>query len=348
MRKLLIYCVLFLFPFLSVTAQVLKGTVFDKQTKESVINANVYLEGTSYFTITDADGNFELKVNKRVNTRLIISHVAYHSFVAEKPFESIPAVIELNEKENRISEVLVKGDKPRFSRKEMMRAFKDQFLGTSKAGRSCIIRNENDIYFHYDRPNKTLKAFCDAPVVIENKYLGYIISMELLVFEAEYYEVSLWNKAFKRVLYLGPTSYQDVSQGNLAIQKRRERAYNGSSKEFFRLLIDKKLKKSPYTIPSVPPEKLFIVTNDPQAEDTKIIRIHPKYYEYKDTFAPHADSSSVVITVLHKQEPTYFEFKSNTYHSDAYGNIYDVRDLVVSGSMSKTRIGDTLPLDYEP
>jgi len=348
MKRSLIYLILILLPLEAVYAQVLKGVVLDSKTKESVINANVYLEGTSSFTITDADGKFELPVNRRVNTRLIISHVAYHSFTANKPFEELPAVIYLDEKENRIDEVVVKGNKPMFSRKQMMRAFKDQFLGATKAGRSCVIQNEDDIYFYYDRKNKTLKAFCDSPIVIENKYLGYIVSMELLAFEAEFYDVSLFNKAFKRVLYLGPTSYKDISQGNLIMEKRRAEVYSGSYKEFFRLLINNELKNSSFTIPSVAPEKLFAIEDDPQTEDAKSIHIKPEYAKFQDVLVPLADPSSTVITVFYKRLPTYIEFKSDSYVSDLYGNVYDVRDVIISGEMSKTRMGDTLPLDYEP
>lgn len=348
MKRSLLYLLFILLPLEPVASQVLKGVVFDSKTKESVINANVYLEGTSYFTITDADGRFELSVSKRVNTRLVISHVAYQPFTADKPYEELPEVILLDEKDNRINEIVVQGDKQVFTRKQMMRAFKDQFLGNTRAGRSCIIQNEDDISFYYDRRNKILKAFCKQPIVIENKYLGYVVSVELQAFEAEFNSGSLHNETLKRVLYLGSTSYQDISKGNLAMQKRRKEAYRGSQREFFRLLINNQLKGSSYAIPSVAPEKLFIV-EDAQTKDSKTVHFDPKYAGFQDASFPWANPSSIVITVFYKRFSTYIEFKTDSYTFDFYGNVDgDVRNIAFSGDMSKQRMGDTLPLNYEP
>ena len=37
-----------------------------------------------------------------------------------------------------------------FSRKQMLKLFREQFLGINVAGKNCIIENEEEIYFDYD------------------------------------------------------------------------------------------------------------------------------------------------------------------------------------------------------
>ena len=58
-----------------------------------------------------------------------------------------------------LGEVLITGVKP-FTRKELMKAFKEQFLGTSRTGKSCKIINEDVIDLWYDVPTNQLMASC--------------------------------------------------------------------------------------------------------------------------------------------------------------------------------------------
>lgn len=70
----------FLFAFFSLSAfaqnGTIKGTVKDKESGETIIGANVTIEGTTIGTTTDLDGNFALKVN--AGTHIVsISYVSY-------------------------------------------------------------------------------------------------------------------------------------------------------------------------------------------------------------------------------------------------------------------------------
>jgi hypothetical protein len=64
-----------------------------------------------------------------------------------------------------------------------MKLFREQFLGINVAGKNCIIENEEEIYFNYDRKTLTLIAYSDQPLIIINNYLGYKIEYQLIDFQ---------------------------------------------------------------------------------------------------------------------------------------------------------------------
>ncbi|MDF9828923.1 carboxypeptidase-like regulatory domain-containing protein [Parabacteroides sp. PF5-6] len=351
MKKRLLYLILLSLPLQAVYAQVLKGVVIDSATKESVINANVYLEGTAYHTITDADGRFELPVKQRLNTKLIISHVVYETLIFANPFDQLPETMVMKEKENRFDEVVVDTDSP-FSRKQMMQAFKREFLGTTNAGRACVIQNEEDIYFYYNKEKKTLHAFCHKPIVVNNKTLGYLVTVELNEFKAQYQAVTLLSSDIESVLYLGYMSFHDTSKGNASIKKKRRNTYLGSSTEFFRYLVRQQLNDSRYYMqPLNRPEEMFVVESIPLNDWQKKVTLHTDLLAYLDPHYATRKSPKAEIIVQNERVPSEvsnIRFLKLTFKADTYGNLEDARDVLVSGSMAHKRIGDTLPKEYEP
>lgn len=75
---LLFVFVLFLFLGYSATAQVVKGSVVDSETRELVIGVAVVIKGTTVGTTTDFDGNFELELGDRpLPVTLEVSYLGY-------------------------------------------------------------------------------------------------------------------------------------------------------------------------------------------------------------------------------------------------------------------------------
>ena len=164
------------------SAQILRGAIYDAATKKPVSDAFVYLDGTSISTVTNASGQFEIKIFGVINTQLIVSHLSYNSFIVPDPFQEIPEAIYLQTKETQLSETVITAD--RFSRAQKIKAFKEQFLGNSKAGASCEIVNEDEIMVLYDLDTQTLTAFSDKPIIVVNHFLGYRILFTLVEFKA--------------------------------------------------------------------------------------------------------------------------------------------------------------------
>ena len=146
--KCIIFNIIFCSLLYSLQAQTIEGVVYDTKTKETITGVAIYFDGTSIITTSDSDGKFRLSVESKINASLVFSHLSYELLTIERPFEHSENKFYLNEKVNTLNEVRVVAD--RYSRTEKMKAFKEQFLGKSEAGKSCVIINEDDIDLKYD------------------------------------------------------------------------------------------------------------------------------------------------------------------------------------------------------
>lgn len=168
--------------------QTLSGIVYDEN-KKPVPGAAVYLSGSTIGTLTDENGRYQIRLENKINSPLVISFVGYQNIVIENPFEESDRQIYLKPKTYELSEVVVRAGK--FRREQILKTFRDQFLGTTQAGRSCRIKNEDDINLKYDYTNKTLLASAEKPIIIENLFLDYHINFNLVDFKIKFSRVSL-------------------------------------------------------------------------------------------------------------------------------------------------------------
>lgn len=348
-KELLWICLLLLFGK-TITAQTLRGKVYDQQHQTPVSNANVYLEGTSYLTITGEDGSFTLTVKKPVNTRLVISHIGYETEVFTRPFEQLPEQIFLLERSNILSDFTVtsKG-KDKYKRSTKMAIFRRQFLGDVAINSVCRIRNEDDIKLIYDSENRVLSAFCDKPIQIENKYLGYELQFDLTRFDLYFSDNSLSEYAVSYVYYTGYPRFTDVKPQDAQIHKRRKEIYEYAASNFFRQLSVNLLTQSPFSLYKNrkigDASDCFEVTDMPTH---KMISLKPLIHGQDDNKSYTAPVFGQV-TVLHKDSrQSQITFFTDTFTVDSYGNVSPVGQLFFSGFMGNQRMGDLLPLEYEP
>jgi len=101
----------------------IKGTIIDKTTGETLIGANVLVQGTTHGTVADFNGNYSLKLNEGTYT-LRVSFISYQS----KLVENIKVVagkvshldVQLNESGVDIQEVVVTANVSRKSESAIM------------------------------------------------------------------------------------------------------------------------------------------------------------------------------------------------------------------------------------
>ena len=154
--------IIFVIVFLSccrLNAQMLIGRVYDKDTKQPISNVYVYLDRTTINAITDNSGTFQLYIKQAINTKLILRHVSYSTIIIEYPFEIIPELFFMEAQVNILDEIVIQSDQ--FSHEQKLKAFKEQFLGSSQAGKSCEILNEGDIQFWYNTHAQILFAYSE-------------------------------------------------------------------------------------------------------------------------------------------------------------------------------------------
>ena len=328
-------------------AQTLIGSVLDEN-KQPVVGASVYFDGTAIGTITNANGQFTLQLKNRISAPLVISSLGYETQLVQNAFDHPNLAIQLKPKPYQIGEVVVKKD--RFSRKQKMKAFRAQFLGTSRAGKSCIIKNESDVDLYFNAETNTLVATSDKPLVIVNKHLGYTITVNLVNFNVTYRKTSLNSDHVKSSLFLVTTFFSDTEQNNTKIEKRRSKCYQGSTLNFFRDLSLGKWSEKGFllysgSIPAIPSQyftvsdtldlKKVVVTNSIKGVVVSI--------DSQNIKIPFISS----FNLLYKnRKQSKIVFKTGTIYIDKYGVNTSPELIQLGGDMGRKRLGDLLPFDY--
>ncbi|MDR1370649.1 MAG: carboxypeptidase-like regulatory domain-containing protein [Dysgonamonadaceae bacterium] len=343
MRTLIVFLFILFISSASLYSQAISGTVCEKRTNRSVPGVNVYLDGTSIHTTTDADGKFELRVKRFINTRLIISHVIYETVSIDEPFKNSSYTIFLKEKNLELNEIVIKG-KMLFPRKQMLEVFKANFLGDTKEGRSCIISNEDDINLRYDATTFTLLASSENPLIIKNQYLGYEIRFQLLHFDAEYKAKTLDNNALISTVFYGTSSFVDLKPDNAAINKRRQDTYKRSTPYFMKNLADGTCDKSGHKIYkkgfAANPDDVFSIQDTLSGKMIRLAEdLEKSVYDNKPVYGK--------IAFLYNKNQSGITFLTDSFFVDQYGNTSDVDKIMYSGYVSEQRLGNMLPLNYE-
>ena len=347
-RKIIVFALLFFWRCFA-GAQVITGIVCDKATKLPVSDIYVYLDGTSNNTKTNVSGRFELKTKSVFNTKLVLHHLSYETAIIDDPFNELPDTLYVKEKVKILRGVTILAD--RFTREQKMKVFREQFLGTTRAGKSCTIMNEDDIQFNIDWEARRLLASSENPVIVVNNYLGYEVSFILIDFWIQYGGtgiVSLDSEWVNSSFFSGVSSFTEIDSDKRRTKRRRDNVYELSSNYFFKSLANNHLK-----------DNKFMIFNNSFPVDYR------QYFTIKDTLSlkmltiiPDTDINkslpftglkpSGIISVLYRRSiQSDIYFMTDSFLVDRYGNIDQIDNVSFSGRMGKNRAGDMLPIDYE-
>ena len=354
MRILLPFLLLFfnVFSYDNTYAQIIEGHVLSGDNDVPLEAATVYFDGTTNVTMTNADGNFKID-SKGSKEALVVSFVGYETLRMDNPVLGKRLKIYLKKEVNELEQVIV-GKGP-FSRRQMLAVFREQFLGNSKAGRSCKIQNEDDIVLSYDQVTNTLSATAVNPLKVKNRYLEYNIDFELVTFEVNYRTQSLAVYDMIKCYFDGYTLYRDYSKDKSADEKRMK-AFLGSTAHLmktisekswdaqkFRLFVGKfQTNPTPYfsVIDTLGMKKISVLKN---AE----VSIPMLDKSGKPVSPPTEVMKKTYFTVLYDGKlQSIVDFKEKEFLVDADGNYFPVSGLVVGGYLGSLKAGDLLPRDY--
>ena len=164
-------------------SQVINGTIFDAETKQSIPYAAVFINGTFIGTTSDEEGAFELDITNYTLTPLTIRAIGYETCAVKSIPSNEALIIYLTPSFFEIEEAEVQAKNLSRQRKANLKLFRREFIGTSRIQKQCQIINEEDITFNYGSDNDTLKAYARNPIQIYNGFLGYVITYYLDEFE---------------------------------------------------------------------------------------------------------------------------------------------------------------------
>lgn len=260
---------------------------------DNLENVTVYIDGTTTKTITDSYGNFTI-ISNSAHANLVFNKKGYINLVVnvnsikeDNPTFVLDELVELDE-------VIATA----YSKKELdffKILFIKNFIGESDFAKTCKIKNEKTLKFHYNQNERILTVSANEPLIIENRALGYSITYQLKSFILD----TRQNQSFVAgYSYFEPHKLGFFRKNR--VLKNRKTAYLGSLQHFISTLYNKEEKTSGYQIrrivlkpnPNYPTEKkiqeakenlalkenLILSHNDPDLDVLKRVR-EGKYIE---------------------------------------------------------------------
>ncbi len=336
MNKILLFSFLFISSISF--AQIVKGKVVD-QNNQPLPGSNIYFDGTTIATIADENGNFSLNYGSKLNSILAVSFIGYQTeFIKSFDTDKVLKIV-LKEAANTLNEVIIKKD--RFSRKQKLQLFREQFLGKSAVAKKAIIENEDDIYFDYDEKSFTIKAYSDKPLIVNNSLLGYRITYELVNFEVCFLRISISSNDVFRSFYAGLTRFEETNT-NAKILKQREKCYQGSQLHFFRNLVASIWNKENFLLFKGSyqdnPKDYFTVTD---FNDSKKVVVTKQKKELSlNKFVAEFN------LFFNKKQQSKIIFETETFYIDKFGNNSNIENIIFSGYMAQQKVGEMLPMNY--
>jgi hypothetical protein len=239
------FCLLFFIPAIVFSQRTVQGKVVNAASKEPVAGSSVFISNTSFGTVTNRDGYFEIAGIPSGKYDLIISSVGYETSVYSFSSDQLPLKlrVEMQVKVKELANVTIEPSVEEGWDK-WGKVFQDNFVGQTPNAKQCKIKNESSIRFRYYRKSNRLVAYSDDPIILENKALGYIIKYQLEDFEINY--------KTNTTLFVGYPFFEEIDKKRKGLQRRwqksRDKAYYGSMMHFMRAIYNNKLADEGYEV----------------------------------------------------------------------------------------------------
>lgn len=328
--KYFIYVFLLILSTACYAQEVITGKILAVEDNVPIENASIYFNNTTTGTISDTNGDFVIERSDIINTELVISVLGFETLVIPYKEQQAIKIIYLKESLESLDEVVLDDDT--WSRERKLREFKKHFLGSFVSPKDVKILNEEDIRLRYSGIYQTLYADSPGPIKIRNKRLGYLISYDLLDFEATY-EKNMNGFIFgKKSFFAGTVFFENLKdKPSRKVLKNRTVEYKGSLLHFLRSLRDQQLVEEKYRVfkgsyESAPYAPFQIVKED----NSNLVTLLDENIQilYNDT------EQSKLMAI-------------SSFSIDEFGNHSPVGILYTSGAMAERKVAAMLPLTYK-
>jgi len=360
-----------LIPTLSSTAQpnmaaILTGEVLDSETGDPLIGAHVFIASSMMGTITNNDGQYELTNVPTGAHRLYVSMLGFEDdFLDIMLRTSKPYTFDFNLDPSPIGigEIVVEAEQDK-NWKKRLEKFTRLFIGETPNSLETEILNPEVLDFEASRGSLT--AIAAAPLIIENRALGYRIQYFLRDFES----------TPNRVQYDGEGLYEELEaesdeQSARWKQKRRE-AFMGSFRHFLLALISGRTEAQgfkTFTRPSIGGAAGDTFSRNSTMSDQRfpldpasIIKPSDVPNEYVLEFDGHME----ILYMGEKEAEAYLDWSMRPARSnprfqtswtildhgpavvDYKGDTLDPYSVVFMGYLAFERVADEPPKEYRP
>ena len=331
------------------SAQTVSGMVADGD-GTPLPGASVYLSGTTRGDATNTDGRYEIADVPPGAYRLVASMVGFEPATQDIVVRAgadleVALVLEVGlELGNVEVEAGFDGEwLGRFDR------FRKAIIGESWRADSTSVLNPEVLSF--EERGGALVAQAAAPLVIENRALGYRLVYDLTVFEARPDRIRY--DGAERFEPLEPTSWRDSERWREA----RMQAFEGSSAHFLRALLAGTLQEEGFSVG-------MVSRNGRVLEDAPANLMTTRDDGWGTLRAPRL----LIVSFLEEEDPAYLwsewfqedrnvtrpvqrsgvQIESGETLIDPQGTPQDPFALSGSGYFGFERLADRVPEDYDP
>jgi hypothetical protein len=280
--------ILFFLPSFCFSQKLVKGIIYDSDQDKPLAAASIFLNNTSIGTKSDEKGNFSLRLPSG-KFDLIVSCIGYETYTQTinsgdvADFLTIKLRLRAEEMEAIIIEPYEKDGWEKWGH-----FFNNSFIGTTGEARESDLKNPEVLKFRNSKKNNELTVVAYAPLIIENKALGYRIHYQLESFSYQF------NSRY--LVYTGYPFFEEM-EGNAnkkkKWEKRRTEVYFGSVMHFMRSVYRNQIREEGFDVRSV--ERI------PNLEKTRIKAI---YAAMKHERTP---GGILIINKIEKDSAEYFQ-----------------------------------------
>jgi hypothetical protein len=312
-------CFLLLLCVAGNSQTLLKGVVVDEEKNRPISNASVFLNTTTFGTVTNSQGSFELLIPNG-KYELIVSSIGYDTYNETINTDKAPDFVTIRLKvKTQVMEAVVVEPYEKDGWNKWGKFFLENFIGTSANARNCKIKNIGAIHFRNSKKKNELSAIADEPLIVENKALGYTLQYQL--------ESFVYNFKSRYLIYTGYPFFQPM-KGNAGRQKRWERrrseAYFGSMMHFMRAVYRDKIAEENFEVRSL--QKI------PNIEKQRVKTAYSSNQHRVTT-----SEGTIALTTINKDTASYYDqVLAQEDYRDVIGKNLVVGDSIAYGIDSTT------------
>ncbi len=279
---------LLLFPMVLFCQEKISGKVMSPN-HQPMQGASVFIPNTKVGVQTNSLGEFVLTKVPPGNIKIAVSYIGYETaiLIISSTDRNNPYIIILQPKNNELEAVTIaKFDKNGW--KKWGDVFTAAFIGTSEYAGQCDIKNKTAFNFIYAEATKQLYAYASEPIIIENRALGYRITVTLTDF--------VYNVETREVDYQVYSLFEEMPETNDEAQKwnaNRKKVYSLSLMHFMRALYSNNLKNEGFEI--------HLLERKKNAEKMRVQELYNQQYsKLKDSINDARLNKTVTNKLLEK------------------------------------------------
>ena len=330
------------------------GRVAATDSRRALVGAHVFIANSMIGTVTDSDGRFELPRVPAGSHRFVISMLGYAPFEADslfRPTTDYDFDVQLEPTAVALEEIVVSAREARRFQRRLLK-FTRLFLGETSNSEFTTIVNPEVLTFSARLGR--LSASASAPLIIENRALGY----ELKYFLKEFsYSGSI-------IKYDGDPLFAELEPSDAEEAQRwednRQTAFYGSKRHFFLSLLAQRTEQEGFKL-----YRRFKLEASSAAffvEPETLLRGGPTPLEEELTF-----SGFIEIVYTGAKEDAHFrrwqrgssEWRLGDQRSfiklndgptlvDHTGEVIDPYGITEYGYFAFERLSDLMPKEYRP